>query len=363
MDELEFCAGFESAGACLITLRNRLGSQAAFTNYGARWVDMALADPSGNPLRTVLGFDTLQAYLDAGEKYHGAIVGRVCGRMKSAAFTLDGLTCRLAANDAYGEPVKNHLHGGLQAFHNRFWNAGFRRTPDGSDCAVFSLFSPDGDEGYPGNLQVTVTYTLLHDSDTVVMECRAYSDRPTVVNLTNHAFFNPAGHGNAMCVADHRLTLAADRMVACDDCLIPTGRLTPLAGTYADFSRGQTLADAIAAGDARVRSDGGFTIAYVLNDETPQTRPCRFAARLEDPGSGRYLELFTDRPSLQLYNGYFMDGSDIGHDGVPYYAGSGVALEPQDFPDAPNHPEFPSITVTPEHLYRQHTEYVFGKRR
>ena len=363
MDELTFCAGFEAAGARLVTLRNRLGSEASFTNYGARWVDLSLANPGGNPVRTVLGFDTLQGYMDAGEKYHGAIVGRVCGRMKGAAFSLGGHTYPLAANDAYGIPVKNHLHGGIHAFHNRFWKTELRRSTSGDESVVFSLLSPDGEEGYPGNLEVTATYTLLQDSNTVVLECRATTDRPTVVNLTNHAFFNPAGHSPRMSVARQRLTLASDRMVACDDQLLPTGELLPLAGSHADFSTGRSLAEAIASGDDRVRSDGGFTIAYLLDGMPASGSGLRHACRLEDPESGRWMELFTDRPSLQLYNGYFMDGRDHGHDGIPYFANAGVALEPQDYPDAPNHPEFPSVTITPEHPYRHRSEYVFGMRR
>lgn len=362
MNESIFLHGFEYTKARLITLRNGLGSTASFTNYGARWVDMALANSDGNAVQVVLGFDALQGYMDAGEKYHGAIVGRVCGRMKGAAFTLNGHTYALAANDAFGEPVKNHLHGGIHAFHNQFWDAEKFLTPNGDEAVRFSLFSPDGEEGYPGNLKVTVIYTLLQNSDTVVLECRAITDQPTVVNLTNHAFFNLAGHSDGMSVARQRLTLNTDRMIVCDDQLIPTGEVARTTGTFADFSKGQTLAESIANGNEQVRNDGGYTLAYALDREGKFPIKPRFVARLEEPESGRYLELFTDRPSLQLYNGYFMDGADRGHNGTPYFASAGLALEPQDFPDAPNQPHFPSIEITPEHPYRQITEYHFGKR-
>ena len=234
--EKDFCEGFEAQGACLITLRNRKGCKACFTNYGARWVGMSLCgsqqggasqdgalsgesllcgEPlsgsswdggSAEPAEVVLGFDTLRAYMEAGEKYHGAIVGRVCGRIGGASFELDGRRCRLVSNDVYGRPVKNHLHGGVQAFHNRFWEAETFRTPEGDEAVAFSLCSRDGEEGYPGNLQVKVTYTLRSDSDTLVMECRADTDRPTVVNLTNHAFFNLAGHTAPMNAAQQRMT-------------------------------------------------------------------------------------------------------------------------------------------------------------
>lgn len=401
--EKDFCEGFEAQGACLVTLRNRKGCRACFTNYGARWVGMSLggsqqggASQDGSsqegalsgesplcgeplsgsswdagaaePAEVVLGFDTLRAYMEAGEKYHGAIVGRVCGRIGGASFELGGRRYRLVSNDVYGRPVKNHLHGGVQAFHNRFWETETFRTPEGDEAVAFSLCSRDGEEGYPGNLRVRVTYTLRSDSDTLVMECRADTDRPTVVNLTNHAFFNLAGHTAPMNAAQQRLTLAPGRMAECDEELIPTGVLTPVAGTYADFTAGRTLAEAIAAGDERVRADNGFTIAYALDgfragaDRADDEGRCRFAARLEDAASGRSLEIFTDQPSVQVYNGYFMDGSDCGHGGVPYFANAGIAIEPQGFPDAPNRPEFPSIAVDPEHSYRQRTEYVFKMR-
>ena len=367
--EKDFCEGFETQGARLITLRNRNGCRAAFTNYGARWAGMSLDGSlqdgvSPGATDVVLGFDTLRAYTTAGEKYHGAIVGRVCGRIGGASFELGGRRYRLVSNDVYGKPVKNHLHGGVQAFHNRFWAAETFLTAEGDEAVAFSLCSRDGEEGYPGNLQVTVTYTLRADSDTLVMECRAHTDRPTMVNLTNHAFFNLAGHVAPMNAAQQRMTLAAGRMAECDDELIPTGVLTPVAGTYADFTAGRTLAEAIASGDGQVRADNGFTIAYALDDcrNSTESRVCRFAARLEDPVSGRCLEIFTDRPSVQVYNGYFMDGSDRGHGGVPYFANAGIAIEPQGFPDAPNRPEFPSIAIDPEHPYRQRTEYVFKIR-
>lgn len=371
--EKDFCEGFEAQGACLITLRNRRGCRACFTNYGARWVGMSLGgSPQGGasagPAEVVLGFDTLRAYMEAGEKYHGAIVGRVCGRIGGASFESGGRRYRLVSNDVYGKPVKNHLHGGVQAFHNRFWETETFRTPEGDEAVAFSLCSRDGEEGYPGNLRVQVTYTLRGDSDTLVMECRADTDRPTVVNLTNHAFFNLAGHAAPMSAAHLRLTLAAGRMAECDEELIPTGVLTPVAGTYADFTAGRTLAEAISSGDERVRADNGFTIAYALDgfrdrvDCADGGERCRFAARLEDAASGRSLEIFTDQPSVQVYNGYFMDGSDRGHGGVPYFANAGIAIEPQGFPDAPNRPEFPSIAVDPEHPYRQRTEYIFKTR-
>lgn len=368
--EKDFCEGFEAQGARLITLRNRKGCRATFTNYGARWVGMSLGPSlqdgeSPGAAEVVLGFDTLRAYTTAGEKYHGAIVGRVCGRIGGASFELAGRRCRLVSNDVYGKPVKNHLHGGVQAFHNRFWTAETLLTSEGDEAVAFSLCSRDGEEGYPGNLRVTVTYTLRADSDTLVMECRAHTDSPTVVNLTNHAFFNLAGHVPPMSAAQQRMTLAAGRMAECDEELIPTGVLTPVAGTYADFSAGRTPAEAISLGDERVRADNGFTIAYALDDcrnPAESGARCRFAARLEDPVGGRRLEIFTDQPSVQVYNGYFMDGSDRGHGGVPYFANAGIAIEPQGFPDAPNRPEFPSIAIDPAHPYRQRTEYVFEVR-
>lgn len=356
MDGAEFCRGYGKYGARLITLRNKAGAEASFTNYGARWVDMALCDGT----RAVLGFDSLDGYITAGEQFHGAAVGRVCGRISGASFSLDGVVYPLEQNDAYGSPVKNHLHGGRQAFHNRFWKVVSVDTDGDAQSVSFSTFSPDRENGYPGNLQVIVKYTLLPYEDTVIMKCRAETDIDTVVNLTNHTFFNLSGHSAGMSVADQKLKIFFGQVIECDTELIPTGRLIDDRNCFLDFSEPKTIGEAISAGGPRVISDGGFSAAYAL---CPGSGGCRHVCRLEDENSGRFLDMYSDRPSLQVYNGYFMDGCDIGHEGVPYFPDSGLAIEPQDFPDAPNRPEFPSIVIRPDMPYSQWTEYRFGKNQ
>lgn len=359
MDEKAFCRGYEKDGARLITLRNRLGAEASFTNYGARWVDMRLPEGGGACDRVVLGFDTLENYMKAGEQYHGAIVGRVCGRLSGASFRLNGTEYLLDQNDAYGKPVKNHLHGGRRAFHNRFWEVSSVETGVNGQSVTFITFSPDGENGYPGNMQVLVKYTLLPERNAVVMECRAEADCDTVVNLTNHAFFNLSGHSAGMDVGGHRLQVFSGKVIECDAELIPTGRLIDDEACFADFSSPGTIDEAIASGGEQVVSDGGFTVGYALG--CGRKMPvCRLVCRLEDEAGSRSLELYSDRPSLQIYNGYFMEGTDIGHDGIPYNSNAGLALEPQDFPDAPNRPEFPSVVIGGDNPYFQRTEYVFG---
>lgn len=360
MNESEFCRGYETGGARLVTLRNKAGAEASFTNYGARWVDMALPCGKGRTVQVVLGFDTLEGYGKAGEQYHGAIVGRVCGRISGASFSLDGTVYSLDRNDAYGEPVKNHLHGGMKALHNRFWDVLSVDTSDSGQSVTFVTFSPAGEGGYPGNLRTGVKYTLLPDKNVIVMECMADTDRATVVNLTNHTFFNLSGHSPGMNVGRHELHVFSGRVIECDSELIPTGRLIDDRDCFADFSNGKTIRDAIDSGGPQVMSDGGFTAGYAFPDRYPGDGGIRHVCRLEDRESGRALDMYSDRPSLQVYNGYFMDGSDTGHNGIPYYPNSGLALEPQDYPDAPNRPEFPSVVITPGRPYRQRTEYRFS---
>lgn len=314
-------------------LRNSNGLVARFTDYGARWVSMWVPAGDGSFEDVVLGFDTLSGYQKAGEQYHGAIVGRVCGRISNARFTLDGKEYRLASNDAYGAPVRNHLHGGLTAFHNRIWQV----KSESAGSVTFSLFSPDGEEGYPGNLAVDVTYTLT-EGNVLRMECRATPDKATPVNITNHAFFNLQSGAGRKNISSQRLTVYSSGIIECDENLVPTGAIIPAGSTSVDLTE-------------------GFSVAYALRHDTEHLVP---AALLEDPASGRRLLVSTNQPSLQVYNAYLMDGKDIGKGHYPYYAGAGIALEPQGYPDAPNRPEFPSIITEARRTYYNKTEYFFS---
>ena len=355
-----FSGGSLASSAELVTLRNRNGLVAQFTNYGARWVSMWTPDRDGNLSDIVLGFDSIDGYLTAGERYHGAIVGRVCGRISNARFRIGEQEYLLASNDVYGTPVRNHLHGGIDAFHNRYWKFCTYVSPSGEEAVEFTNNSQSGEEGYPGNLQVKVTY-LLKDDNTLWMECEAITDHPTPVNLTNHAFFNlqsASGPVERKNVLSHNLTLNASAIIECDSELIPTGRLLPVDGTLLDFRLPRTIASSLVEEHSQIQKDKGFSLVYAL--DTKEADRLNFAARLSDNLSGRTLEIYTNQPSVQVYNGYFMDGTDIGKDQIPYYASAGIAIEPQGYPDAPNQPSFPSILIDETEKYRHVTEYCFS---
>lgn len=356
-----FSGGSPTSSAELITLRNRNGLIAQFTDYGARWVSMWTPDRDGNLSDIVLGFDTIDGYLTASERYHGAIVGRVCGRISNARFRIGEQEYLLASNDVYGTPVRNHLHGGIDAFHNRYWKFHTYISSSGEEAVEFTNNSQSGEEGYPGNLQVRVTYLLKNDN-TLRMECEATTDRPTPVNLTNHAFFNlqsASGPAERKNVLSHSLTLNASAIIECDGELIPTGRLLPVNGTLLDFRLPCTIASSLVEEHSQIQKDKGFSLAYAL--DTKETDELNFAARLSDNLSGRTLEIYTNQPSIQVYNGYFMDGTDIGKNKTPYYSSAGIAIETQGYPDAPNQPAFPSILIDETKKYRHITEYRFPR--
>lgn len=352
LKESDFLKGTPGNTARLVTLQNKNGLVAQFTNYGARWVSMWVPDQHQEFDNVLLGFDTLTGYINAGEQYHGAIVGRVCGRISQARFSLCNKEYRLVSNDVYGRPVKNHLHGGFNAFHNHFWDISKETT----DSVTFSLFSPDNEESYPGNLTVHVTYTLTSENS-FRMECFATTDQPTPVNITNHAFFNLQNNRQNKSILSHLLKLQSTSIIKCDKELVPNGTLSSISNTYLDFSSPKTIASSILSGDDMVKKDNGFSVAFVLDKNETNLD---WAATLEETESGRSMEIYTNQPSLQVYTGYFMDGTDKGHGNVKYYANAGIALEPQGYPDAPNQPQFPSIIIDKNSPYRHITEYRFN---
>lgn len=356
-----FSGGSRAPSAELITLRNRSGLVAQFTNYGARWVSMWVPDRNGNLSDIILGFDTIDGYLTAGERYHGAIVGRVCGRISNARFKIGEQEYLLASNDAYGTPVRNHLHGGINAFHNCYWRSRAYVTSLGEEAVEFINNSRSGEEGYPGNLQVKVTY-LLREDNSLRMECEATADCQTPVNLTNHAFFNlrsfPSTPGEKKNILSHLLTLNASAIIACDSELIPTGRLLPVDNTLLDFRVPRTIASSLTQEHSQIQKGKGFSLAYALDGT--ENGGLNFAARLSDEISGRKMEIYTNQPSIQVYNGYFMDGTDLGKGQTPYYASAGIAIEPQGYPNALNQPSFPSILIDETEKYQHITEYRFS---
>lgn len=350
-----FSGGGQTASAELFTLRNANGLAAQFTNYGARWVSMWVPDRFGHMEDILLGFDTCCGYASAGEKYHGAIVGRVCGRVSNATFTMGSQEYKLAANDVYGKPAPNHLHGGVHAFHNCFWESLTTTNQEGEESVVFSRLSCDGEEGYPGHLLVEVTYTLKN-TNVLSMECRAVCNKQTPVNLTNHAFFNLQGEEEKKSILSHYLRVNALNLIECDKELIPTGRLIPVADTSLDFCRPRMIRDSLAQSHPQIMQNKGFSVAFALDKGEDKLWP---AAELIDEGSGRMMHVSTNQPSLQVYTGYFMDGTDRGKGHVPYYASAGIALETQGFPDAVNQTTFPSVFVHAGDTYRHLTEYRF----
>ena len=317
----------------LFTLRNKNHCVAQFTNYGARWLSMWVQDRNDQWADVVLGFESLEEYLDAKEKYYGAIVGRVSGRIGKGAFELEGIKYQLATNDIFGNPVKNHLHGGAEGFSFQVWKGGVSVNDQGEASLTLTLFSKDGEEGFPGNLRVKVIYTLGNDNS-LKIHYSATTDKVTIINLTNHAYFNLHGDMSKK-VLDHAICIRSESSVECDDELIPTGAVIPVKNTPAGK---------------------GYLVYYVLDKPG---NALALAATVEEKKSGRVMEVYTDQPGIQLYNASLFDGTDVGKRGQRYFSGSGLALEAQGFPDAINHPQFPSVVLFPGEEYRQTTIYRF----
>lgn len=338
----------------LYTLHNQQGTIARFTSYGARWISMCTSDRQGIFDDVLLGFNSLQEYSSAKEQYHGAIVGRVCGRINNARFSLDGKEYVLAANDVYGKPAPNHLHGGNLAFHNRYWNGRLMLNEAGEEMVVFTCRSLDGEEGYPGNMDVEVSYTLRNDN-VLCMECMAVCDKKTPVNLTNHAFFNLSG--KQADILSHKLRIGASRIIECNQELIPTGNYISTERTDLDFSVLRPISVSMQSDLFQIKENKGFSLAFALDKKSKNG--LFLAAELFDELSGRELSIYTNQLSLQVYTGYFMDGSDMGKHGKPYLKNAGIALETQGFPDAVNHSGFPSVILLPGQTYYHHTEYKF----
>jgi aldose 1-epimerase len=287
-----------------------------------------------------LGHATLAPYLDQ-PQYIGATVGRVANRIAGGRFTLDGREHCVAVNNG-----PNTLHGGPLGFDKRNWEV---LKYDGAGVTL-RLVSPNGDQGYPGTLTVTATYTL-GDGAALAVEYRATTDRPTLVNLSNHAYWNLAGEGAASGAMDHRLTIPADFYLPTDAAAIPTGEFRAVAGTVFDFRTSRRIGDHVRdAADEQIRIGRGYDHAWVVAREVSATP--RLLARVEDSGSGRAMEVLSNQPGVQFYSGNFMDGTTSGKKGALYRMGDAIVLEPQMFPDTPNRPAFGSVRLEPGQTYR-----------
>ena len=336
-----------------VDLASRSGIRVRIITLGARIQSLYTPDRAGKPGDIVLGFDSPQQYFDDGN-YFGATVGRFANRIGKGRFALDGHTYQLAIND-HG----NSLHGGTPGFDKRIWK--IDSLHGGSNASVLmSYVSPDGEEGYPGAMRVTATYTLT-DSGELRIDYRATTDKPTIVNMSGHSYFNLASSPAHFSTMRDLLQINASHYTPVDDTLIPTGAITPVAGTPFDFRKPTPIGLRIRDGnDAQIRYCHGYDMNYVL-DGRPGT--LRLAARVEDPRSGRVLEVYTTAPGVQFYSGNFLSGTFTGKRGIVYRQGDAVVLEAQDFPDAPNHPNFPSATLTPGATYHNEIVYRFSVKR
>lgn len=328
----------------LFTLRNAHGVRATITNYGGILTSLLVPDRAGQLGDVVLGFDNLADYLRE-SPYFGALIGRYGNRIARGRFPLDGNEYQLATNDG-----PNHLHGGQRGFDKVVWQATPGASAAGQTLTLHYL-SPDGEEGYPGNLAVTVVYTLTHDN-ALRIDYTATTDQATPVNLTNHSYFNLSA-GQVKDVLAHELTLNADSYTVVDDELIPTGELRPVAGTPLDFRQPH----AIGARLAQVPGPppAGYDHNWVLAGDG--MRP---VARVYEPVSGRTMEVCTDQPGLQFYSGNQLDGRLTGKNGQVYGPHAGLCLETQHFPDSPNHPRFPSTILRPGQTLRTSTILAFS---
>jgi aldose 1-epimerase len=339
----------DGQSATLFTVTNANGIEMRVTNYGGIITHLFVPDRAGNLDDVALGYDHLDGYLEA-SPYFGSIVGRYGNRIANARFTLDGEEYVLARNNG-----PNHLHGGLKAFDKVLWNAEPFRNGEGKGV-IFTYTSPDGEEGYPGTLEVRVTYTLT-DDDQLIFDYQAETDRATPVNLTQHSYFNLGRPGSE--ILDHVVTINADRFTAVGPTLIPTGELRPVDGTPLDFRGPTPIGARIEQEDQQLGYGRGYDHNFVLNGEAGEMK---LAARVYHPSTGRMMEVYTEEPGMQFYTGNFLDGSITGKGGVVYERRTGFAMETQHFPDSPNQAAFPSTILRPGEQYRTRTIYAFSSQ-
>jgi len=332
-------------------LSNGRGMSVAISEYGATLTSVRVPDREGKVGEVTLGHDDVQGYVEK-NAYLGSTVGRYANRLREGRFSIDGQDFQITRNNN-----GQHLHGGVHAMHAKVWTAEVLAVP-GATAVRFTHTSPAGDEGYPGNLSVTVTYTLPDDANELRIDFAGATDAATLCNLTNHAFFNLAGGGD---ILGHRLTIHADRFIPTDASLIATGERAAVDGTPFDFRHGRRIGQDIGADHVQLRLAGGYDHCFDLGP----TGGLRLAARATEASSGRSLEVLTDAPGIQFYAGNFLDGSIVGRDGRTFGYRHGFCLEPGLFPDSPNQPAFhragyPSGVLRPGVTYRQRMVYRFG---
>ncbi len=332
----------------LYTMTNSSGIEVHAMNYGGIIVSMRVPDNKGMTADVALGFDTLDGYLN-NKPYFGAIIGRYGNRIANGKFTLDGTEYQLARNDS-----PNSLHGGIKGFDKVLWHGEHFGNNQGLGV-TFTYTSKDGEEGYPGNLETKVTYTLT-DENALQIEYEAVTDKATPVNLTNHSYFNLAGEG-AGNILKHQLMLNAERFTPVDGTLIPTGEFRPVARTPFDYTKPATIGSQIDADDKQLAVAHGYDHNFVLNRKHSGLE---LAGRIHELKTGRVLKVYTTEPGVQFYTGNFLDGTVAGKHGHAYDKHAAFCVETQHFPDSPNHPNFPSTILMPGQTYYSRTVYKFS---
>ena len=346
LDAMAFQTEIDGKQTDLFKLENSQGMKIYITNYGGRIVSWNVPDRSGEMADIVLGYDSIEGYLNSNEVYYGALIGRYGNRIANGRFELNGKEYRLDINNP-----PNHLHGGPKGFHNVVWDA---KQIDDKHLRL-QYFSENGEEGYPGNLQVQVQY-MLNDNNELKIDYTATTDEKTIVNLTNHAFFNLAGAASGT-INNHELMVNADHYTPVDSTLIPIGEIEAVEGTPFDFTSSKAIGADLEAENEQLSYGLGYDHNFVLRKEQPGA--LELAARVYEPGSGRVMEVLTTEPGIQFYGGNFLNGSDIGKEGKPYEFRTAFCLETQHFPDSPNQPNFPSTTLEANEIYHSVSVYRF----
>lgn len=341
-----FSKSIDGKDVMLYTLSNKLGAELAITNYGAKIVSLMVPDRNGKLTDVITGHNSIEEYLTSEEPYFGAICGRYGNRIAKGEFTLDGTTYHLAINNG-----PNSLHGGIKGFNSVVWEA----EQKDSQTIELKYISADGEEGFPGELTTTVTYHLT-DENEVVISYRAVTDKPTVLNLTNHSYFNLSGAGDPY-IGDHVLTINADYYLPTDHTAIPYGPAEKVEGTPMDFSTPHAVGERINDSFEQLIFGKGYDHTYVLNKEGNELSLC---ARCSSPKTGIAMEVFTTQPGVQLYTGNWMTGNFVGKNGQRYPERAALCLETQHFPDSPNKPEYPSTVLRPEEAFLSTTIYKFS---
>ncbi|MDO5035560.1 MAG: aldose epimerase family protein [Porphyromonas sp.] len=350
VDVESFDAEVEGKQVQLITLKNSNGMALQATNYGLRLVSLFVPDRDDNYADVAVGYESIDHYLNTTkERFVGPVVGRYANRIAKGYFEIDGV--------GYQLPINNNgqtLHGGLKGLDSRVWEV----IQQDEQEVHFKYVSPDGEEGFPGTLTIEVIYRLT-DQDEFCIEYTATTDKPTVVNLSSHAFYNLSGRSDAS-ILDHELTISAHAITPVDEVLIPTGNLEPVVGTPFDFNEGKRIGQDIAADHEQLKMGLGYDHNFVLTRATESD--VEHVATLYEPVSGRVMEILTDQPGLQFYSGNFFDGEESDKYGNPINYRSAMALETQKFPDGPNHPDFPDTRLNPGEVYTHKAVYRFSTR-